>query len=566
MLLNDQETVKEFIFNAVEKHHNQRSALIPILREIQAEYGYVSELAMQRVGDLLGIHAARVYGVATFYHFINTTPKGKFVIRLSRDMSSIMKGAEAIARQLENDLGIKIGETTPDGMFSLEWTSCIGMNDQAPAMMVNDEVFSNLTPRRAGQIVEECAEGLRSGRPLVGKIGETVTNTLTYAGHQAEAGLKKALAMSAAEVAAEMTASGMRGLGGAGFPTGLKWKLAAEAQGDTKYVICNADEGEPGTFKDRIILTQFADTMFEGMTIAGYAVGACEGIVYLRAEYTYMLPELEAVLKARREAGLLGSDILGKKGFCYDIRIQMGAGAYVCGEESALIESLEGNRGEPRNRPPYPVEYGFNGQPTVVNNVETLASASLILARGAGWFAGIGTDKSKGFKLFSISGDCSRPGVYELPLGATLSELLALAGGEGAKAVQVGGYSGELVPPAGFGRKLAYEDLGLGSSVIVYGPSRDLLEAAENYLEFFAEESCGQCTPCRDGNVVLLDGIRTLRKGKCSSRHLDELIILGKSMQVASKCGLGQTSPKVLLSINEHFQDEIMARPAVSAH
>jgi [NiFe] hydrogenase diaphorase moiety large subunit len=275
---------------------------------------------------------------------------------------------------------------------------------------------------------------------------------------------------------------------------------------------------------------------------------------------------LEKALKARRDAGLLGRGILGNEGFDYDIRIQMGAGAYVCGEESALIESLEGNRGEPRSRPPYPVEVGFNGQPTVVNNVETLASASMILDRGATWFSAIGTEKSKGFKLFSISGDCTRPGVYELPLGTPLSELLAMAGGEGAKAVQVGGYSGELVPPAGFGRLLANEDLGLGSSVIVYGPSRDLLEAAENYMEFFAEESCGQCTPCRDGNVVLLDGIRTLLEGKCSSQRLAELVSLGQSIRLAAKCGLGQTSPKVLLSINEHFRDEIMARQTALVH
>lgn len=565
MLLTEQEKAKSFISKLAEKYAHDRSALIPILQGIQTEYGYVSEFAMQYVGDLLGIHAAQIYSVATFYQFINTKPKGKFIIRLSRDMSSIMRGAKAIARQLENDLGIKFGETTPDGMFTLEWTSCIGMNYQAPAMMVNDEVFSNLTPQRVHRILEECTEGLRSRRPAVGSVGDTFTNALTYAKHQANAGLRKALAMRPAEVIAEVTASDIRGRGGAGFPTGTKWKLAAAAGTGIKYVICNADEGEPGTFKDRIILTHHADLVFEGMTIAAYAVGAREGIIYLRAEYTHVRTQLEEVLAARREANLLGRGIAGKPDFDFDIRIRMGAGAYVCGEESALIESLEGHRGEPRNRPPYPVEAGFNNRPTVVNNVETLASVSIILDRGFKWFTSMGTERSKGFKLFSVSGDCTRPGVYELPWGMSVEQLLALVGGVGAKAVQVGGYSGSLVPPSEFKRKLAYEDLGLGGSVIVYGPQRDLLEVAENYLEFFVEESCGQCTPCRDGNPKLLEGVRSLLKGTCSTRYLNEVIGLGETIAMASKCGLGQSSPKVLLAVNEHFRDEIMARPIETA-
>ena len=562
MLVTQQEKTREFISKTANKYDRQRSALVPILLDIQEEYAYVSELSMQYVADLLGIHASKVYSVATFYNFINTKPKGKFNIRLSRDMSSIMKGAKTIARQLENDLGIKFGETTPDGMFSLEWTSCIGMSYQAPAMMVNNEVFSNLTPQRIPQIIEQCAEGLRSFKRAVSKVGDTFTNTQTYANHTIDDGIRRALTMTPDEVIAEMTASGIRGRGGAGFPTGMKWKAAASAKGDDKYIICNADKGEPGTYKDRIILAHYADLVFEGMTIAAYAVGSAKGIVYLRAEYTYILSHLEKALQRRRETGLLGKDILGKKGFDFDISIQMGAGAYICGEETALIESLEGNRGEPRDRPPYPVEVGFRGQPTVVNNVETLASASVIFARGAKWFSSIGTQHSKGFKLFSISGDCSRPGVYELPWGVTVSELLAIVGAENAKAVQVGGYSGELLPAASFHRRLAYEDLGLGGSIIIYGPGRDMLEVAENYLEFFIEESCGQCTPCRQGNSVLLNGVRALLKGKCTSRHLKELIELSKSIQLASKCGLGQSSPKVLLSINQHFPDEIMARPA----
>ncbi|SEH25339.1 NAD(P)H-dependent oxidoreductase subunit E [Magnetospirillum fulvum] len=565
MLLTGQDKEKTLISRLVKKHGRQQSSLIPIMQSVQAECGFVSEFAMQYIADLIGISASEVLGVATFFHFINKKPKGKFIIRLSRDMSSIMKGAKSVARQLENDLGIRFGETTPDGMFTLEWTSCIGMNYQAPAMMVNNEVFSNLTPPRVHRVIEDCRQEFNARRPTVGNVGETYANTLNYTNHEINSGLQRAVSVSPSEVIAELTVSGLRGRGGAGFPTGIKWNLASKAKGDCKYIICNADEGEPGTFKDRIILGKYADMVFEGMTIAAYSIGAREGVVYLRWEYTHLKPHLEAVLEARRKSNLLGADILCQKGFCFDIRIHMGAGAYVCGEETALIESLEGRRGEPRNRPPYPAERGLHGQPTVVNNVETLATLSCIISRGAKWFSSMGTERSKGFKLFSVSGDCSRPGVYELPWGITVDQLLETVGGQGAKAVQIGGYTGQLVPARQFDRRLAYEDLGIGGSIIVYSAERDMLEVAENYLEFFVEESCGQCTTCRVGNQKLLEGIRLLQQGKCSNRYLNDLISLSETVKLASKCGLGQASPNVVIALNAHFKEEIMARPILGA-
>ena len=561
MLMTGQDQEKAHISELFKKHTRKRSALIPILQALQSDGGYISEFAMQYIADSLNIHAAEVYGLATFYHFVNTRPKGKFIIRLSRDMSSMMKGAKVVARQLENDLGIQFGETTPDGMFTLEWTSCIGMNYQAPAMMVNNEVFSNLTAPRVHRIIEDCRQEFSSHRRTVGNVSETYSNTLNYSNYKVNAALTKAVGMTPREVVAELSASGLRGRGGAGFPTGVKWAAAAAAKGDRKYIVCNADEGEPGTFKDRIILGKHADMVFEGMTVAAYVVGSHEGIVYLRYEYSHLRPHLESVLAARRQANLLGQDILGHPGFNFDIRIHMGAGAYVCGEETALIESLEGRRGEPRNRPPYPAERGFHDCPTVVNNVETLASACCIMDRGAKWFASMGTEKSKGFKLFSVSGDCSHPGVYELPWGITVDQLLDTVGGKGAKAVQVGGYTGQLVPARQFGRKIAYEDLGIGGSIIIYGPDRDMLDIAENYLEFFIEESCGQCTPCREGNVKLLEGIRLLQRGKCSNRYLNDLVSLSETIRLTSKCGLGQASPNVVVALNEHFKEEILARP-----
>jgi len=389
----------------------------------------------------------------------------------------------------------------------------------------------------------------------------TRTNNLTFKTVEADAGLRAAVEQSPADIIKMIEASGLRGRGGAGFPVSMKWKFAAAAPGAEKYVVCNADEGEPGTFKDRVILSDYADLVFEGMTIAAWAIGAEQGIVYLRGEYTYLRGHLESVLEARRESNLLGANILGREGFNFDIEIRMGAGAYVCGEETALIESLEGHRGEPRNRPPFPVDTGFMGRPTVVNNVETLAYVCCIAARGSKWFKSYGTEKSPGLKLFSVSGDCARPGVYEFPMGIPLAELLKEVGGEDAKAVQVGGASGQCVPAGEFGRRIAYEDIPTGGSIIVFGPQRDMLAAAKNFLEFFAEESCGQCTPCREGNVKLLEGVELLEKGECSMAYLKELCALGETMQLTSKCGLGQSSPNAFLSVVNNFQHEILGRP-----
>jgi [NiFe] hydrogenase diaphorase moiety large subunit len=389
--------------------------------------------------------------------------------------------------------------------------------------------------------------------------------TLTFAGVEPDAGLKKALAKTSGELIDLVSASGMKGRGGAGFPTGFKWELAAAADSKDKYVVCNADEGEPGTFKDRVILTDFPDLVFAGMAIAGYAIGADKGILYLRGEYNYLRPMLEEVLAERRAAGLLGSAAGGREGFDFDITIRMGSGAYVCGEETALIESLEGYRGEPRNRPPFPVDTGYLGQATIVQNVETMAWVSCILEKGAEWWRSLGTERSTGLKLFSVSGDCDAPGVYEFPMGISVAELLLAVGGERAKAVQVGGASGNCVPAADFGRKIAFEDVSTGGSIIVIGRQRDMLAVAKNFMEFFVEESCGQCTPCREGNAKLLEGIEMLEEGVCSSAYLRELVALGETMQIASKCGLGQSSPNAFLSIVANFREEVVGRGALSA-
>ncbi len=333
--------------------------------------------------------------------------------------------------------------------------------------------------------------------------------------------------------------------------------LTAAAKSDKKYIICNADEGEPGTFKDRVLLMEYPELVFEGMVIAGYTTGATEGIVYLRGEYEYMLSSLEDYLDVMRKDNLLGEKILDKEDFNFDITIRLGSGAYVCGEETALIESLEGHRGEARNRPPYPVNTGFMGKPTVVNNVETLAAVPHIVTKGGDWFSNSGTDKSTGSKLFSISGDCKKPGVYELPWGTTIRELLKMVGAEKAKAVQVGGASGVCIPKDQFDRKLGYEDLSTGGSIMIFDEQRDMLKVLKNFMEFFEEESCGQCTPCRIGNTKLLEGIKMIESGEYTFKYINTLKELGRTMQVASKCGLGQSSPNSFISILDNFKDEI---------
>jgi len=369
--------------------------------------------------------------------------------------------------------------------------------------------------------------------------------------------VKKTVTMSRNDILFELKDSKLRGRGGAGFPLSTKWMLTSAAKADEKFLVCNADEGEPGTFKDRVLLIEYPELVFDGMVVGGYTIGARKGIVYLRGEYEYLLRPLEDYLEEMRKDNLLGTNIAGKKGFDFDINIVLGSGAYVCGEETALIESLEGHRGEPRNRPPYPINTGFLGRPTSVNNVETLASVTHIVMKGGAWFAEFGTSKSTGSKLFSVSGDCDKPGVYELPWGTKISELLNKVGARDTKAVQIGGASGFCIPKSQFNRTLAYEDVSTGGSVKIFNESRDMLKVLKNFMEFFVDESCGQCTPCRMGNVKLLEGVEMIEKGQYTFSYINKLKDLGRTMQLASKCGLGQSSPNPFISILENFNDEI---------
>ncbi len=548
---------------------NDRGRMMDIVRAVQERFGHVSDEAMDLIAHHVGTHRVEVESVVSFYAFLSNKPKGKVIIRLCDDVIDELAGSERVAEVLCQELGIGFGETTPDGKITLEKTPCIGMCDQAPAAIVNDVIVTELNTDTARQMVRDIRQHM-TPQKLVHRLGDgnnanplvraMVKNNIRQEGpvifspiNRAEA-IKKAIAMSPVEVIRAVKTARLRGRGGAGFPTGMKWEFTRAAQGDRKCVICNADEGEPGTFKDRVILTERPDRVFAGMTIAGYAIGAEEGIMYLRGEYAYLRPYLEDCLKRRRDDGLLGNNIAGKKGFNFDIRIQMGAGAYICGEETALISSCEGTRGDPKNRPPFPAQKGYLGRPTVVNNVETLCCVTKILEEGPGTFNEFGSQGSSGTKLLSISGNCMRPGIYELPFGTPLREVLNLCGAEDAIAVQVGGASGQLIGPDGYDRKICFDDLATGGSIMVFGPGSHLLKIASRFMDFFIEESCGYCTPCRVGNVLLRERLEKVQAGLADESDLVYLEDLGESVKLSSRCGLGQTSPNPILTSLKNFR------------
>lgn len=525
-----------------------RAKLLPELQKIQKEKGYISDSDMQDIADEFGIHPVEVYSVVTFYAFLKTQQQGKYPIKISTCPSCECAGSKMVIEAFEKNLGIKIGETTVDGLFSLELTSCIGMCDHAPAVMVGERLVGNVTPDKVSVIISECKAGKTtlSGEYEPGTVkreGEVLLSET-----QPYEALKKALVSGRVAVLGEVRDSGIKGRGGAGFPTGVKWNLAAAAQADEKYVVCNADEGEPGTFKDRVLLSEYSRTVFEGMAIAAFAIGARKGILYMRGEYGSFLPVLEGVLSDMRKEGALGNNIFGK-GFDFDIEVLLGSGAYVCGEETALIESLEGNRGEPRNRPPFPVNTGYMGNPTVVNNVETCVAVVHIVLKGAQWFKKIGTERSAGTKLISVSGDCEKPGVYEIRFGTSINEVLKMSAAKNTKAVQIGGASGACMWEKDFDRQISFEDIPTGGAVIIFDKSRDMMDVAGNFLRFFEEESCGQCTPCREGIPVLIEIWERSRKEGLSEKDRAVLRSLAETMRLASKCGLGQSSPNAFLSI-----------------
>lgn len=364
--------------------------------------------------------------------------------------------------------------------------------------------------------------------------------------------VEKAIQRNPDDIILDMIDSGLKGRGGAGFPTGLKWKFAKNEDSFDKYVICNADEGEPGTFKDREILDLVSEKVFAGMAICAYTIGAREGYIYLRGEYNFLLPKLNAKIDT------FNTD-MKNIGLDFKIAVMSGSGAYICGEESALFESMEGRRGEPRNKPPYPTVSGYMGKPTVINNVETLVYACMINRVGVKEFKQLGTNDSRGSKVFSISGDTPNAGIYELELGMSVDQFVADFGDGDTKAVQVGGASGGCVPRKMFSDTIiGYEGIPTGGSMMLFNSSRSMYNVLHDYLEFFTEESCGQCTPCRVGCQQLLKGIEAVKRGKKKPQYLDDLKKLASTMKISAKCGLGQSVANPFISIVNNFREEII--------
>ncbi|MEQ1583485.1 MAG: NADH-ubiquinone oxidoreductase-F iron-sulfur binding region domain-containing protein [Candidatus Nitrotoga sp.] len=542
----------------IAKAYKESPHLLHVLYALQQQCLHISEEAVREVAAHLDLPTSQVDSVVEFYSFFHKIPRGRYDILFSNCTScGYMAGGVDLMAMLGQRLNIVADNTRDDGLVSMGQTSCIGMCDHGAALLVNGMPIVSLDAAMVARIAAlvEAETPLEDWPTGWFQVDDNirVSGLLLKDGLSAGTGLRAMLTHGAADTLSEIIQSGLRGRGGAGFSTGMKWQLCREAQGAAHYVVCNADEGEPGTFKDRVLLHSYADSLFEGMTVCAFAVGAKQGYLYLRGEYRYLLPHLQSVLTRRRELGLLGVDILGQPGFSFEIDIVVGAGAYICGEESALIESLEGKRGIPRVRPPFPVTHGYRGQPTVVNNVETFIPAAHIVLRGSAWFRAVGTEKSAGSKILSISGDCAAPGIYEYPFGVTIRQVLDDCGAKDAQAVQVGGPSGMLIGSAEFDRRLGFDDLSTGGSLMVFSQARDLLAVIVNFAHFFAHESCGFCTPCRVGTVLLKNGLDKIAGGHGTRYDLDEMQRLATLVKCRSHCGLGQTAANPILDGLQRF-------------
>ncbi len=525
--------------------------LLDHLWDCQNARGYLSDEDVVQVSSAFGLSPVDVEGVISFYHFFQRKPAGKYTIYLNNSILSRFHGFEEVKAAFERETGALTGSTDQTGTFGLFETSCIGLSDREPAALINFQPFTNLTPEKVHYIIQELKSGTAPAA-LADAIEEQVQykpegdKAILFREFEPGIVLNRLRDFSPDQVIAQIKESGLSGRGGAFFPTGLKWELCRKAKGRKKYIVCNADEGEPGTFKDRALLNLMPQLLLEGMIVAGYAVGAQEGIIYLRAEYTWLLPKLNEELKIYRKKGFLRHRIPELNNYKFDIRVQLGAGAYICGEETSLLESLEGKRGEPRLKTFFPTEKGFLGKPTVVNNVETLCAAARILELGVERFEKLGTPSSTGTKLLSIAGDCKRPGLYEIEWGMRVGELLEMCGAENPGFIQMSGPSGELISAEEKDRVISCDDIRCGGSVMIFHAGRDLFTILYNFSAFFTHESCGLCTPCRAGNPQLLHLLEKVIRGQATAGDVSKMQQWSAIVKHNSRCGLGQTAPNTL--------------------
>jgi [NiFe] hydrogenase diaphorase moiety large subunit len=551
--------LESFIMGLISDSGNAADQLLQNLCTIQRHYSCIPETAVQLLSNSLNIPAAEILGIVDFYSFLHRQARGDFDILFSDNITDRMLGNMPLFDSLCEKLGVTPGTPRADGRVTVDLASCTGICDQGPALLINGRVVSRLDKTR----VESIAQLVQTGIPLTDWPADFFTvednirrRDILLSDEILNGSAIKALLSKDSDTMLDvLDLSGLRGRGGAGFKTAAKWRFCRDANAKERYVVCNADEGEPGTFKDRVLLNSYADVLFEGMTLCAGVVGANKGYLYLRGEYYYLLETLHDTLHKRRHDNLLGKNILGQPGFDFDVEIHLGAGAYICGEESALIESLEGKRGIPRNRPPFPVTSGYRDMPTVVNNVETFVATSKIAVFGADWFRSIGTEKSTGTKLLSISGDCSLPGIYEYPFGVSIKQVLEDCGADNTQAVQVAGAAGTTIAAREFDRKIAFEDVPTGGSFMIFNQQRDLLQMVQNFSHFFCHESCGFCTPCRVGGPLMRDLVDKVINGHATPYDLEEMKDIGQVLKQASHCGLGATAPNPVLDTLEKFPD-----------
>ena len=574
--------------NLLSKYTRKRENILMILHDIQDNnpQNYIPEDALKATAEYLNISHAEVYGIVEYYTMFSLQPRGRYLIRICKSPVCRMMGGNFLLDTLSEKLEIGLNELTDDGLFSIEQCECLGHCHESPVMMVNQKVYGNLDETKIEKLISEIktrtssiAIAKKEKRVVlrnVGRIDPENINDYRHAGGYET--LEDVLNMTPLEVmdklaAAEFIGENLKGRGGAGFSTGQKMKFTREygqklPEGEDVYLICNADEGEPGTFKDRIIMEQDPHTLLEGMIITAYIIGANKGYIYVRGEYFLSIQRLKKAIFDARDNGFLGNNIFDSD-FSFDIEIKLGAGSYLCGEELTLIESIEGKRGYPRIKPPFPAEKGLFGQPTLVNNVETLSNIPVIIKNGPEWYCSLGTEKSSGTKIFNLSGNIKLPGYYEVEFGITLRELIDDLGegmiyGSSFKGALLGGAAGTFVDSSLLDIPMGYDELKevgvtLGSgAVIIFNANVDIYELLMSILEFFKHESCGKCTPCRVGCQQLINILQKVKTDtKCSETYLKQLVEEAEYIAKNSLCPLGQSPIMPIKSAVRYFKKEL---------
>jgi NADH-quinone oxidoreductase subunit F len=573
----------------------KRSALIPMLMYAQDEFGNISDEMIAEIARRLELHAVQVEETLEYYSMLHRKPMGKYHVQVCTNVACMLRGGNELLDRAKKRLEIGHKETTEDGVFSLEEVECIGACTGAPALQVNYDFYENLTPLKFDRIIESLDNGRRpepeaviSGAlhereageiPVISKRWGIAGSTKldVFLQHDGYKALEKALMqMTPESIIDEIKKSNLRGRGGAGFPTGMKWSFVPKDSAKAKYVICNADESEPGTCKDRPLMEMDPHQLIEGMVIAGRAIGSHQGFIYIRGEYRYVLDIVQKAITEAYERGYLGKNILGS-GFHYDLLIHTGAGAYECGEESALMESLEGKRGYPRIKPPFPAVVGLYGCPTIINNVETLSAVPAIILGGGEAYANLGTPKNGGTRLLCVAGHVTKPGIYEIPLGMNMKEFIygmagGITGGKKLKAVIPGGSSCPLLTVDEIDIPMDYDSVAkagsmLGSGgMVVMDEDTCMVDMARRIMHFYAHESCGWCIPCREGTTWLRKMLERLHAGFGRMQDIDMIGELSKNILGRSFCPLGDAAAMPTISIvqkwRSEFEDHLQGRCA----